>query len=924
MAPKKASKWTEAHQVNLRYLHALLQVSDQDLKDVTPANLDQVFDKDETGAIKIVRSAMQRMTNIQDILTPEHSRALDEAMGLMDEARNKMISDLERKAQDRKTTLRTNKARHARKIKVRDLRIKRLTERYEATRQAAEAARQEHDDRIARLTEAHSEEIANAKRQCQQTTLELQSDHEAMLRKARETEQHVRDLLREAYKNAEDASAANVRSAKALADLQSAMSASSSEQQQRFAEQATNAIQQVEQARSEMKEACKKEMDDLRKRLEDSKAEAILAEKEAAETRAQGKKMTSDMLHKTQLEIQNNKHEAIVRELKHSHGRQLKELRDECEKQEKTYAQLTSQALQDKDTQQARELSSILDCYDVSTTELREEYQREFDAQKKDLEKARQEERQALEEEANAKQEELKRQMSEQAITMQRREEDWQHKMELKGQIHSNAMDTLHQKLERECKDKLKEEELDHLDALQRERELHESTDATVNARDETIRKQTQQLQKITEESAKHSSALENCKASHLEISQKLLESEEHFHQRGKLLDSCREQVNEHKGKIDALQGMLDEKEQSLQGVCADLEAARGSMQTWEERYRHVKKEKESTMEELEKKNKALNADTQSKVAFQTQAKECAKNRAAEKKTADDRIRALNGDIRNLCQTVKKCTNTMAFLRSASQAVEKVRGEEYEQFLSRTNYLQDALTQAEAELNYKDRLCEKLAVRVDELASRVRERILQKKQMVRDFNAMRSRDVEVLKSVCRRVVTAYLEVVDLRAHVAKEESRSKTRANQVQTCRRMLADFRHDKKVLMDALKNSKEECKNALEESKKKYNALKDSKEKYKHALKDSEEECEKRGQLLAFCQWRIHVYTTWLHRMASLAQDSMGVIRELQEDLDKYKIARDTAWRRELEGLEEAGVPGMPEVLVEHSLESDGRLYN
>ncbi|KAL1640760.1 hypothetical protein SLS58_006582 [Diplodia intermedia] len=894
MGPKKASKWTETHQVNLRYLHALFQASDEDLKDETPANLERMFDKDDHDAIEIVRSAMQRMTNIQDILTPELSRALDEVLGLVDEARNKMISDLERKAQDRKTSLRRNKARHARKINVRDLRIKRLTERYEEAQQAAEAAREEHDDRIARLTEAHREEIANAKRQWQQTTLELQSDHEAMLRQARETEKHVRDLLGEAEKSAEGIIATNIQSAKALADLQSAMSASSSEQQQRSAEQTTHAFQQVEQARSEMKESCKREMEELKKRLEDSKAEAVLAEKEAAETRAQGQKMASDMLQKTQLEIQNSKHEASVQELKHSHGKQLKELRDECEKQEKTYAQLTSQALEDKDKQHARELATILDCYNESTTEFREEYQREFDAQKKGLEKARQEERLALEEEANAKQEELRRQMSEQATTMQRREEDWQHKMELKDQIHSNAMDTLQQNLEQECKDKLKEEELDHLDALQRERELHESTDATVNARNETIKQQIQQIKLISQESADHLASLNKCEKCHLELSHKVLVLEEHLRKQGEPLDYYLEQINELSGKNDAFQGMLDQKEQSLQSVCADLEAARGSMQTWEKRYRQVKKEQESTKEELEKKKKALSAETQSKVVFQTQAKECAKSRAAEKKAADDRIRELNGDIRNLCQTVKKCTSTMAFLRSASQTVEKVRGEEYERFLSRTNYLQDALTQAEAELEYKDGLCARLTVRVDELASRVRERILQKKEMVRDFNAMRSRDIEIHKQVCLRVVTAYLEVSDLRAHVRREESRSRTRAHQIQACRKMLAELRGDKKALMDALKDSKEECKNAL----------KDVKEKYKNALKDSEEECKKRGTLLAFCQWRIHVYTTWLHRMTSLAQESMGVIQELQEDLDKYKIARDTAWRSILPWA--GGTPG------------------
>lgn len=91
-----------------------------------------------------LKTFIHNSAGIENVLLPELLQLLDEALGVVDAARDKMISAIEQKARDRKNRLRRTKARNARRIRVRELVIEKLKKRCADAQQAVERAREDY------------------------------------------------------------------------------------------------------------------------------------------------------------------------------------------------------------------------------------------------------------------------------------------------------------------------------------------------------------------------------------------------------------------------------------------------------------------------------------------------------------------------------------------------------------------------------------------------------------------------------------------------------------------------------------------------------------------------------------------------------------------------------------------------------------
>ncbi|KAK0664046.1 Cingulin-like protein 1 [Lasiodiplodia hormozganensis] len=368
MGPKKASKWVERHQLDHQYHHAIINITSEDLNDDTIEELTWKKEESEEEAAENLRTFLHDSALIESVLSPEVLQLLDEALGVVDAARDKMIAAIQQKARNRKNRLRRTKARNSRRIRVRDLRIEKLKKHCADAQQAVERAREDHQAELERMKEDKTKELEQAERRCRHKITELHKSHHEDLMKANEESKKIQDKYHAAEKQVKEALDANIRSGQALADLQASMSTSTSNQQQRSAAQALEAYQEVEKAKDEMRKSCEKEKEALRKEreelretMEKTKQAAVAAEKAAAQTLLQGQKDASEIIHAAELRSLKADHEQKVKDLKTEHENELRKLRDDCDAHEKALMEVNAEELKAKEKEHQDELQEFIE-----------------------------------------------------------------------------------------------------------------------------------------------------------------------------------------------------------------------------------------------------------------------------------------------------------------------------------------------------------------------------------------------------------------------------------------------------------------------------------------------------------------------------------------------------------------------------------
>lgn len=195
MGPKKPSKWVERHQLDHQYHHAILSITEEDLNDDTIEELTRKKEEIEEEAVENLKTFIHNSAGIENVLSPELLQLLDEALGVVDAARDKMISAIEKKARDRKNRLRRTKARNARRIRVRELVIEKLKKRCADAQQAVESAREDHQAELERIKEDKTKELEQAERRCQHKITQLQKSQQEDLIEANEESKRIQDKL---------------------------------------------------------------------------------------------------------------------------------------------------------------------------------------------------------------------------------------------------------------------------------------------------------------------------------------------------------------------------------------------------------------------------------------------------------------------------------------------------------------------------------------------------------------------------------------------------------------------------------------------------------------------------------------------------------------------------------------------------------
>ncbi|KAB2570149.1 Protein ORF73 [Lasiodiplodia theobromae] len=873
MGPKKASKWVERHQLDHQYHHAIINITSEDLNDDTIEELTRKKEEIEEEAAENLRTFLHDSARIENVLSPGVLQLLDEALGVVDAARDKMIAAIQQKARNRKNRLRRSKARNSRRIRVRDLRIEKLKKHCADAQQAVERAREDHQAELERMKEDKTKELEQAERRCQYKITELHKSQQEDLMRANEESKKIQEKLNAtedkyhaAEKQAREALDASIRSGRALADLQASMSTSTSNQQQRSAAQALEAYQEVEKAKDEMRKSCEKEKEALRKEreelretMEQTKQAAVAAEKAATQTLLQGQKDASEIIHEAALRSLKADHEQMVKNLKTEHETELRKLRDDCDAHEKSLMEVNAEELKAKEKQHQDELFEFIEYRNQEANQESESHKEELKRQEERLKEC-QRQSQALEEDLGAKLENLQSKMTEQAVATEQKEEEWQQSMDKQGQTHRDVIVRLQQELEEKYHERLRSEELKHLKALQKERKTHESNDATISARDETIKQQTELIQRISKESGDRLESLNKQRQLFQEESQKLQKCEDR-HLEDKKLESLQlDEIQKLKGRVKALEDTLEQKETSLQSVCTQVEEAKVFNQEWKDGYEELEKEYAALEEKLRAKQELLEKAHQNGEGFKAQAERYAKLRAADKEAAQKRQEMADSNIIKLSETVKQLTSALRSSRSVYEAVQAARTADHERYNSRIDSLQEALTAQNAELREAHGLCSRSQSLIEGLCTALDSYKTHADSLAQQLDDRMKEGEENIGKLLDALATAHKTIYGLRSRIQQSSATMESLAEVLDDFEDLLPQVSRYRDTLLDALARSQEKCK--------------------------------RRSELLAFREWRLHTYATELNRVANLPQEGMKFVQELLDDIEKYKKARHSIW--------------------------------